>query len=58
MLTIIRDRVKAMIKKNMTLAQIQQAHPSLEYDGIYGTHKDLTGDKFLEVAYKDLSGKK
>jgi glyoxylase-like metal-dependent hydrolase (beta-lactamase superfamily II) len=58
MLTIIRDRVKAMIKKNMTLAQIEAAHPSLEYDGIYGTRKELTGDMFLEVVYNDLGGKK
>jgi glyoxylase-like metal-dependent hydrolase (beta-lactamase superfamily II) len=58
MLTIIRNRVRAMIEKKMTLAQIKEAHPTLEYDGIYGTHTDLTGDMFLDVLYKDLSGKK
>jgi cyclase len=58
MLTIIRNRVRAMIEQKMTMAQIKAAHPSLEYDGIYGTHKDLTGDMFLEVVYKDLTGKK
>jgi glyoxylase-like metal-dependent hydrolase (beta-lactamase superfamily II) len=57
MLTIIRNRVQAMMEKKMTLQQIQAAHPSLEYDGIYGRNKDLTGDKFLEVVYKSLSAK-
>jgi cyclase len=57
MLTIIRNRVQAMIEKKMTLPQIKDAHPSLEYDGIYGKRKDLTGDMFLEVVYNDLTGK-
>jgi cyclase len=55
MLTIVRDRVRDMAKKGMTLQQVKAAHPMLEYDGIYGTRKDWTGDMFLEAVYKELS---
>ena len=54
MLTIIRDRVKAMIDKGQTLAQVRAAKPSLEYDGLYGKDRDWTGDMFLEAVYNSL----
>ena len=54
MLTIIRDRVRDMVKKNMTLEQVKAAKPMLEYDGLYGTRKEWTGAMFLEAAYKEL----
>ena len=54
MLTIIRDRVRDMVKKDMTLEQVKAAKPMLEYDGIYGTRKDWTGAMFLETAYKEI----
>ena len=53
MLTIIRDRVRDMVKKNMTLEQVRAAKPALEYDGLYGKQADWTGDKFLELVYKE-----
>ena len=56
MLTIIRDRVRDMVKKNMTLEQIKAARPTLEYDGLYGKH-EVTGDQFVEVIYRDLTKK-
>src|SRR5580693_5996377 len=53
MLTIIRDRLLAMIKKGMTLAQIQTARPTMDYDPLYGAEKgDWTTDMFVEAAYK------
>jgi cyclase len=55
MLTIIRDRVRDMVKKNMTLEQVKAAKPMLEYDGIYGTRKEWTGAMFLETVYKELA---
>ena len=56
MVTIIRDRVQAMVKKGMTLPQIQAARVSLEYDGIYGgTTEGWTTAKFIEAIYKALS---
>jgi hypothetical protein len=57
MLTIIRDRVRDMVKKNMTLQQVKAARPTLEYDGIYGTRQDWTGEMFLEAVYRDLARK-
>ncbi len=57
MLTIIRDRVRDMAKKGMTLPQVKAAHPTLEYDGIYGTRKDWTAEMFLEAVYRELSQK-
>jgi glyoxylase-like metal-dependent hydrolase (beta-lactamase superfamily II) len=55
MLTIIRDRVQAMIKKGMTLAQIQAARPTMDYDPLYGETKgDWTTERFVEAAYRSL----
>ena len=58
MMTIVRDRVRDMVKKGMTVAQAKAARPTLEYDGIYGTDKNWTGDMFVETVYRDLSQKK
>jgi len=57
MLTIIRDRVQAMVAKGMTLQQVKAVRPTLEYDGIYGTRKEWTGEMFLEAVYHSLSQK-
>jgi cyclase len=58
MVTIIRDRVQAMVKKGMTLAQIKTAKPSLEYDGLYGaTTGAWTTDMFLDAVYRGVGGK-
>ena len=58
MVQIIKDRIEAMLKKNMTLAQVKAARPTLDYDPLYGA---LTGpwttDMFVEAAYKSLSAK-
>jgi cyclase len=59
MLTIIRDRLQAMIKKGMTLEQIQAARPTLDYDPLYGsTEGSSTTDQFVEAAYKSLTGER
>jgi glyoxylase-like metal-dependent hydrolase (beta-lactamase superfamily II) len=58
MMTIVRDRVRDMVKKGMTVAQVKAARPTLEYDGIYGTDKSWTGEVFVETVYRDLSQKK
>ncbi len=58
MLTIIRDRVQDLIKKGMTLDQVQAARPSFEYDGRYGAATGpWTTKMFVEAAYRDLSRK-
>jgi len=59
MTTIIRDRVQAMIKKGMTLDQVQAARPTKEYDRRYGaTTGPRTTDMFVEAVYRSLSAKK
>ncbi len=54
MLTIIRDRVRDMVKRNMTLTQVKAAYPTLEYDGLYST-RTLTGDMFVETIYNEFA---
>jgi glyoxylase-like metal-dependent hydrolase (beta-lactamase superfamily II) len=51
MLTIVRDRVLDMIGKGMTLAQVNAARPSFEYDPEYGP-----SDRFVEAVYQSLRG--
>lgn len=59
MATIIRDRIQALIRKDMTLAQVKAAKPTLDYDGIYGaTSGPWTTDQFIEAVYKSLTPRK
>ena len=51
--TIIRDRVKLGIDKNMTLDQIKKMGPTLDYDGLY-SRPGWTGEMFVEAIYNDL----
>jgi len=62
MLTIIRDRILAMIGKGMTLDQIQAARPTMDYDPLYGVVDGAraagnawTTDKFVEAAYRSMA---
>lgn len=57
MITIIRDRVADGIKKGKTLAQIQDAKPTLDYDYRY-SRPEWTGAMFVEGIYKSLSAEK
>jgi glyoxylase-like metal-dependent hydrolase (beta-lactamase superfamily II) len=59
MLTIVHDRIQDLIKKGMTLEQVQAARPTFEYDGRYGaTTGPWTTAMFVEAAYRDLSRKR
>ena len=56
MLTIIRDRIKALVAKKMTLDQVKAARPTLDYDGRYGAETGpWTTEMFIEAMYQDLS---
>jgi cyclase len=55
MVTIVRDRVAAMIGAGMTLEQVQAAQPTKDYDGIY-EQPDWTGAMFVAAVYRDLAG--
>jgi cyclase len=55
MLTIIRDRLQALIKKGMTLEQVKAARPTMDYDPLFGeTSGPWTTDMFVEAAYRSL----
>jgi cyclase len=59
MVTIVRDRIRDMVKKGMTLDQVKAARPTLDYDGRYGAKSGAwTTDMFVEAVYRSLSGKK
>lgn len=49
-MTIITDRIREMVKKRMTLAQVKQAKPTLDYDGVFGDP-----NAFIEAVYTDLT---
>ena len=55
MVTIVRDRVAALIADGLTLEQVQRAKPTLDYDGIYRTQTGgWSGEQFVEAVYRDL----
>ena len=59
MVTIIRDRVQAMIDKGMTLDQVKAARPTADYEPRYGaTSGAWTTDMFVEAVYVTLGGGK
>src|SRR5580700_3122227 len=56
MVVIVRDRIRAMIQKNMTLDQVKAAKPTLDYDTEYVTSNSfVTADRFVEAVYKSLA---
>jgi hypothetical protein len=57
MVTIIRDRVQALIKKGKTLEQVKAAKPTRDYDPQFpGINSGpWTPDMFVEAVYKSLS---
>ena len=54
MVTIIRDRVQDMVNRGMTLAQVQAAKPTMEYDGIYGSAAGWSSAQFVEAIFRGL----
>ena len=57
--TIVRDRVQALIDEGKTLAQVKTANPTLGYRSEYGTDTGpWTTDMFVEVIYNELAAKK
>lgn len=59
MVTIVRDRIQALIKKGVPLEQIKATHPTEDYDDRYGsTSGPWTTDMFVEAVYKSLVAKK
>lgn len=55
MVTIIRDRVAAMVEKGMTLAQVQAAKPTIDYDTRWGRNPEWTPSQFVEAVFTSLT---
>jgi cyclase len=59
MVTILRDRVRAMVGRGLSLEQVKAAKPTADYDPRYGaTTGPWTSDQFVEAAYVSLGGGK
>ena len=58
MVTIIRDRIRAMVGKGLSLDQVKRARPTMDYDGLFERRSDWTSDMFIEAIYRDLQRSK
>jgi len=55
MVTIVRDRIQASIKKGLSFEQIKATRPTEDYDARYGADSGTwTTDMFVEAVYKSL----
>jgi hypothetical protein len=58
MVVIIRDRIKDMAARKMTLDQIKAAKPALDYEGRYGSDTGTwTTAMFVEAVYKSVTAR-
>ena len=55
MVTVIRDRIRALMERGLSLDEIKAAEPTLEYESRYGRRDDWTGEMFIEAVYRSLS---
>lgn len=53
MMTIIRDRIQDLVRKRMTLAQVQAAKPTFDYDPVYDG--EAAGRVLVESIYRSLT---
>jgi glyoxylase-like metal-dependent hydrolase (beta-lactamase superfamily II) len=59
MVTIVRDRVQDMLKRDMSLEQVKAARPTRDYDPRYGATSGFwTTDAFVEAVYRSLAGER
>jgi glyoxylase-like metal-dependent hydrolase (beta-lactamase superfamily II) len=59
MVTIVRDRVRDLIKAGRTLEQVKAADPARGYKARYGsTTGPWTTEQFIEAIYRSLASKK
>ena len=57
MVTIMRDRVRELIRRGMTLDKIKSARVTRDYDGRFGKSASWTPDMFVEAIYRSLMSK-
>ncbi len=59
MLTIVRDRIQAMIAEGRTLAEVRAAEPTLDYDARYAAESGpASRDAFIENVYESLKAER
>ena len=59
MVVIVRDRIRDMLQKGMTIDQVKAAKPTRDYDTEYvSSNSFVTADRFVEAVYKSLSEKR
>lgn len=56
--TMMRDRIQAMVEKNMTLAQVKAADLAKGFKSRYGGDPSWTPDMFVEAVFNSLTVKK
>lgn len=55
MLSVVADRIQAMIDDGKTLEEVQAAKPTAEWDEAWGQNF-MTPERFVRLVYGDLSG--
>jgi hypothetical protein len=59
MVTIVRDRVRDLVKAGRSLAEVKAAQPAKGYMGRYGNQGGTwTTDHFIEAIYRSLAKEK
>ena len=59
MVTIVRDRIREYVKRGLTLEQVREKKPTLDFDPRYGTPNGFwTPAQFVDVVYKQLAAEK
>jgi glyoxylase-like metal-dependent hydrolase (beta-lactamase superfamily II) len=59
MATIVRDRIREYVKRGMTLEQVRDKKPTLDFDARYGTPNGFwTPAQFVDVIYKQMAAEK
>jgi glyoxylase-like metal-dependent hydrolase (beta-lactamase superfamily II) len=54
MVTIVRDRIAAMVAKGRSLDDVRAARPTMEYDALYGSATGWTSTQFVDAVYRTL----
>jgi hypothetical protein len=55
MATIVRDRIREYVKRGLTLEQVREKKPTLDFDPRYGSDTGFwTTSMFVETIYKEM----
>ena len=54
MMTVIRDRVRDLVRQGKTIEQAKAARPTMDYDGLYDVSQQ-SADAFVETVYRSLT---